>query len=372
MSSAITPIKPRRAPAPARGLKVWLCKNLFSTASNTLISLICFIVLGLLTSFVIRWGVLNAVTAPDPNACQAARGAGACWGVISEKARIILLGRYPRMEHWRAELTSFLLVGFVVASCSRWFWKPWAALLWPVVLAVCFFLMRGGVFGLTAVSTDQWGGLPLTVILTVTSMIAAFPLAILLALGRRSSATAIHIACATYIELIRAVPLVALLFMASFMFPLLMPEGRSPDVLLRVIAGITLFAAAYLAEIIRGGLQAVPEGQREASASLGLGYWKTQIAVVLPQALSIGLPGIMNSIISLFKNTSLVAIVSLYDLTGAFSLAMNSEPSWRPFKLEAYLFIAGIYFCFCFSMSRYSLNVERRLASSKTRHNPNE
>lgn len=205
--------------------------------------------------------------------------------------------------------------------------------------------------------------------LTVISLVLAFPLAVLLALGRRSSAPAIHIACATYIELIRGVPLVSLLFMASFMFPLLVPEGRSPDVLLRVIVGITLFAAAYLAEIIRGGLQAVPEGQREAAASLGLGYWKTQFAIVLPQALSIGLPGIMNSIISLFKNTSLVAIVSLYDLTGAFSLAMNSEPSWRPFKLEAYLFIAGIYFWFCFSMSRYSLSVERRLASSRAPQN---
>jgi general L-amino acid transport system permease protein len=157
--------------------------------------------------------------------------------------------------------------------------------------------------------------------------------------------------------------------MASFMLPLLVPEGRSPDVLLRVIVGITLFAAAYLAEIMRGGLQAVPEGQREAAASLGLGYWKTQVTIVLPQALSIGLPSIMNSIISLFKNTSLVAIVSLYDLTGAFSLAMNSQPSWRPFKLEAYLFIAGIYFMFCFSMSRYSLGIEKRLASSKTPQN---
>lgn len=365
MSSSNTPIKPRPPPTPTRGLKAWLCKNLFSSVGHTLVSFICFVALCFLTSFVIRWGFLNAVTAPDPGACQAARGVGACWGVINEKARIILLGRYPRMEHWRAELASVLLVGLVVASCGRWFWKPWAALLWPMVLGVCFVLLHGGMLGLTTVSTDRWGGLPLTVILTVISMVSAFPLAILLALGRRSSAPAIHIACATYIELIRGIPLVALLFMASFMFPLLTPVGSSPDVLLRVIVGIALFAAAYLAEIIRGGLQAVPEGQREAAASLGLGYWKTQIAIVLPQALSIGLPGLMNSIISLFKNTSLVAIVSLYDLTGAFSLAMNSEPSWRPFKLEAYLFIAGIYFCFCFSMSRYSLGVERRLATTK-------
>jgi len=173
--------------------------------------------------------------------------------------------------------------------------------------------------------------------------------------------------CVVYIELIRGVPLISVLFMASFLFPLLLPVGATPDVLVRVLAGITLFSAAYLAEIVRGGLQALPRGQLEAAASLGLGYWRTQGLVVLPQALATVVPGIMGSFISLFKDTSLVTIVSLYELTGALGLALNGDADWRPFKIEAYLFIAAIYFCFCFSMSRYSLWVERQLAQSKAR-----
>jgi general L-amino acid transport system permease protein len=168
-----------------------------------------------------------------------------------------------------------------------------------------------------------------------------------------------------YVELIRGLPLISVLFMASFMFPLLLPESTPPDVLLRVIIGITLFAAAYLAEVVRGGLQAISHGQTEAAISLNLGYWHTQIAAILRQALAISVPSIMNSVISLFKNTSLMASVSLYDLTGVPSLAMNAQPVWRPFKLEAYLFIAFIYFVCCFAMSRYSLCIERRSTLSK-------
>jgi len=314
-----------------------------------------------------QWGILHAVTAADPDACQAARGAGACWGVIREKGRIILLGRYPLAEHWRAELATVLLLGLVVASCVRWFWKPWLVLLWAAVLAAFFTLMSGGVFGLTKVTTDQWGGLPLTVMLTVISMTIAFPIAVMVALGRRANMPAIRTLCVIYVELIRGVPLISVLFMASFMFPLFMPIGKSPDVLVRVIVGITLFAAAYMAEIVRGGLQSLSKGQTEAAASLGLGYWQTQIKIVLPQALGTVVPSIMNNFISLFKDTSLVTIVSLYELTGALSLAVGSDPNWRPFKIEAYIFIAAIYFTCCFAMSRYSLWIERRLAVGKAR-----
>jgi general L-amino acid transport system permease protein len=226
----------------------------------------------------------------------------------------------------------------VVASCVRWFWKPWLVLLWAAVLAAFFTLMSGGVFGLTKVTTDQWGGLPLTVMLTVISMTIAFPIAVMVALGRRANMPAIRTLCVIYVELIRGVPLISVLFMASFMFPLFMPIGKSPDVLVRVIVGITLFAAAYMAEIVRGGLQS--------------------LSVV---------PSIMNNFISLFKDTSLVTIVSLYELTGALSLAVGSDPNWRPFKIEAYIFIAAIYFTCCFAMSRYSLWIERRLAVGKAR-----
>jgi general L-amino acid transport system permease protein len=240
-------------------------------------------------------------------------------------------------------------------------------LLWSVVLAAFFTLMSGGILGLAKVPTDQWGGLPLTVMLTVISMTCAFPIAVFVALGRKSNMPAIKTLCVIYVELIRGVPLISVLFMASFMFPLFMPIGKSPDVLLRVIVGITLFAAAYMAEIIRGGLQALPKGQTEAAASLGLGYWQTQVKIVLPQALGTVVPSIMNNFISLFKDTSLVTIVSLYELTGALSLAVGSDPNWRPFKIEAYLFIAIIYFTCCFAMSRYSLWIEKRLAVGKAR-----
>lgn len=367
MNQTFVPVAPRPAPIKMEGLGPWLRNNLFSSIGNTLVSVGVIALLLWAASSALRWAVFNAVTAADADACQAARGVGACWGVINEKARIILLGRYPLAEHWRPELATFLLLGLVVASCSRWFWKPWLGLIWLVVLTAFFTLMGGGVLGLSKVSTDQWGGLPLTVMLTVISMTIAFPIAVAVALGRRSNMPAIKTLCVIYVELIRGVPLISVLFMASFMFPLFMPIGKSPDVLLRVIVGITLFAAAYMAEIVRGGLQSLSKGQTEAAASLGLGYWQTQIKIVLPQALGTVVPSIMNNFISLFKDTSLVTIVSLYELTGALSLAVGSDPNWRPFKIEAYLFIAAIYFTCCFAMSRYSLWIERRLAVGKAR-----
>jgi general L-amino acid transport system permease protein len=360
--------KPAR-PAPVRteGLLPWLKANLFASVPNAVMSVLIIGVLAWAVVNVLRWGVVNAVTAADPDLCQAARGVGACWGVVNEKARLMVMGRYPQAEHWRAELAMVLLLGLVVASCSRYFWKVWLPLLWVVVLTAFFTLMSGGVLGLSKVSTDQWGGLPLTIMLTVISMTMAFPIAVAVALGRRSNMPAIKSVCVVYVELVRGVPLISVLFMASFMFPLFMPVGKSPDVLVRVIVGITLFAAAYMAEIIRGGLQSLSKGQTEAAASLGLGYWQTQIKIVLPQALGTVVPSIMNNFISLFKDTSLVTIVSLYELTGALSLAVGSDPNWRPFKIEAYLFIAAIYFVCCFSMSRYSLWIEKRLAVGKGR-----
>jgi general L-amino acid transport system permease protein len=192
-------------------------------------------------------------------------------------------------------------------------------------------------------------------------------LAVLVALGRRSKMPAIKTLCTIYVELIRGVPLISVLFMASFMFPLFMPPGTSIDVLLRVLVGITLFSAAYLAEIVRGGLQAIPKGQQEAADTLGLSYWQAQRKIILPQALAIVVPGVMNSFIAIFKDTSLVTIVSLYELTGAMGLALDSDSDWRPFKIEAYIFITAIYFVFCFSMSRYSLWIEKQLSTSKNR-----
>jgi general L-amino acid transport system permease protein len=255
----------------------------------------------------------------------------------------------------------------LIASCMRAFWRSWLVVLWAIVLAVFFALMYGNTMGLSKVETDRWGGLPLTILLASLSMAMAFPIALVVALGRRSKLPAIRTFCTIYVELIRGVPLISVLFMASFMFPLFMPQGFSIDVLVRVLVGITLFAAAYMAEVIRGGLQALPKGQIEAAATLGLSYWQTQRKIVLPQALAMVVPSIMNNFISTFKDTSLVTIVSLYELTGALSLALNSDSDWRPFKIEGYLFIALIYFVFCFSMSRYSQWVEKQVNKSKFR-----
>ncbi|NBT65676.1 MAG: amino acid ABC transporter permease [Betaproteobacteria bacterium] len=294
-------------------------------------------------------------------------GEGACWGVITEKYRVIIFGYYPHAEHWRPLLATSLLLALLVASCTRALWSRWLLLLWLVVVAAVFVILHGGYWGLSVVETDRWGGLPLTVLLASLSIVAAFPLSVLMALGRRSAMPAVSALCTVYIELIRGVPLISVLFMASFMFPLLMPTGTKIDVLLRVFIGITLFAAAYMAEVIRGGLQAIPKGQIEAAQSLGMTYWQTQRKIVLPQALAMVVPGVMNNFIGIFKDTSLVTIVSLYELTGALGLALNSDADWRPFKLEAYLFITLIYFAGCYAMSRYSLWIEAQLSRSRAR-----
>jgi general L-amino acid transport system permease protein len=366
VSIVFNPIEPRPAPIAMEGFVPWIRQNLFADWKSTAATGIIAVLAILYLPEILNWALLKAVFRPSLDECQAARGTGACWGAVTEKHRLIILGRYPYAEQWRPIVATLLLLGLLVASCIRHFWKPWLIGLWVLVIPIFFWVMGGG-FGLSRVPTDQWGGLPLTIMLATFGIVLAFPLAVLVALGRRSHLTAIRSVCVIYVELIRGVPLISVLFMASFMFPLFMPPGTTPDVLLRVLVGITLFAAAYLAETVRGGLQALPKGQVEAAQSLGMTYWQTQRKIVLPQALAIVLPGIMNNFIAIFKDTSLVTIVSLYELTGSLGLALNSDADWRPYKIEGYLFIALIYFAFCFSMSRYSLWVEKRLNRSRLR-----
>ncbi len=363
--STFAPIEARPAPNTSSGFVAWCRANLFHDWKTSLGTVaIGLVLLGVLPRL-LQWALFDAVWSGGYETCHAA--SGACWAVVQEKFRFILFGRYPHEEHWRALVCTVMLLGLILASCTRAFWKPWLALLWMVVLAAYFALMRGGFAGLRQVETDLWSGLPLTILLASLSMVMAFPIAVFIALGRRSGMPAIRSLCTVYVELIRGVPLISVLFMASFMFPLLMPQGFNIDVLVRVLAGITLFAAAYMAEVIRGGLQAIPKGQVEAAATLGLSYWQMQRIVVLPQALAMVVPGLMNNFISTFKDTSLVAIVSLYELTGAMGMAMNSDANWRPFRIEGYLFIAVIYFVFCFSMSRYSQWIEAQVNKSKQR-----
>ena len=367
MATTFVAIEPRPAPVKTEGLVPWMRRNLFGNLPSTLATLVMLGLAAWLIPQLLNWALFKAVAVANAEQCQAARGVGACWGVVTEKYRLIIFGRYPFEQQWRPEVATIALVALLVASCVRTFWKPWLLLLWVAVLALFFALMKGGVMGLVPVETDRWGGLPLTIMLATLSIVFAFPLSVAVALGRRSKMPAIKTICVIYVELIRGVPLISVLFMASFMFPLFMPPGTSVDVLLRVLVGITLFAAAYMAEIVRGGLQAIPKGQQEAADTLGLSYWQAQRKIILPQALALVVPGVMNNFISIFKDTSLVTIVSLYELTGAMGLALNSDADWRPFKIEAYLFIAAIYFAFCFSMSRYSLWIEKRLSLSKNR-----
>jgi general L-amino acid transport system permease protein len=367
MTAAFTPIAPRPAPVATEGLVPWIRRNLFGNLPSAVVTVLMLALAAWLLPKLIGWAIVNAVAVANADQCQAARGIGACWGVITEKHRLIIFGRYPFDQQWRPEIATIALVALLVVSCVRTFWKPWLVGLWLAVLALFFVLMKGGVMGLAPVDTDRWGGLPLTIMLATLSIVFAFPLSVAVALGRRSKMPAIRTICVIYVELIRGVPLISVLFKASFMFPLFMPPGTSIDVLLRVLVGITLFAAAYMAEIVRGGLQAIPKGQQEAADTLGLSYWQAQRKIILPQALALVVPGIMNNFISIFKDTSLVTIVSLYELTGAMGLALNSDSDWRPFKIEAYQFIAAIYFVFCFSMSRYSLWIEKRLSLSKNR-----
>ncbi len=332
--------------------------RLFGSPGNSLLTIGALAVFLYFGPSLVRWAFLDATwLAATPEACRAA--GGACWAFVHEKYRLVLFGRYPYEQQWRPLAALALILVLVLASCSlRFSWRSVVAG-WVTGLTLTLFLMRGGAFGLVHVPTDLWGGLPLTVFLALGGMIGAFPLAVLLALGRRSRLPVIKALCVAFIELIRGVPLVSLLFMASFMIPLFMPGKVQVDALFRALAAITLFSAAYLAEAIRGGLQAVPAGQAQAASALGLTYWQTSLLIVLPQALRHAIPAIANLCIGLFKDTSLVGIVGLTDLLLATKQALG-DPQWRSFSLEGYIFVALIYVIFCFFISRYSRWLEIR------------
>jgi len=359
-ADGFVPIAPRPPPNRQAGVPAWLRRHLFDGWWSTLLTLAIVALAMVALPPLLDWAVFQSVTRADNVACRAAHGTGACWGVVAEKGRLILFGRYPYEQQWRPLVASALLVVLLAGSCLRVFWRPALALAWVAVFALFFALMKGGVLGLSAVETARWGGLSLTLLLSAVSLVVAFPIAVLVALGRQSQLPAIHTLCVLYVELIRGVPLISVLFMASFILPLFMPQGSTIDVLARVLIGMTLFTAAYLAEVVRGGLQALPKGQIEAAQSIGLTYWQTQRKVVLPQALRMVVPAMVNTFIGAFKDTSLVTIVSLYDLTGAVQLALG-DADWRKFFLEGQLFVAAIYFIACFAMSRYSRWLEGHL-----------
>lgn len=337
----------------------WIRANLFSSPANSALTMLALALLWQVMPPLVDWAVLRAHWgAGVPESCRLA--GGACWTLLTEKHRLMLFGVYPYEQHWRPLAGMALFVGLLAISASRRFWTPWLGAAWLLAIIAIAILMWGGVLGLVPVETAQWGGLPLTLIIAVLAIAMAFPFSILLALGRRSDLPAIKALSVGYIELIRGLPLVSLLFMASVMFPLFLPEGVTIDKALRALVGMTLFTAAYLAEAVRGGLQAIPKGQFEAADALGLSYWQAMRLIILPQALRLVIPPIVNQFITCFKDTSLVTIVGLYDLLAATKAALN-DPGWRPFFVEGYLAAALVYFCFCFFMSRYSQWLEREL-----------
>src|SRR4029077_20342122 len=317
------------------GPLAWLRANLFNSIPNTILTFAALYLLAVTIPPVIRWAFVDAIWNADNG--RACRGAGACWAFIGDKIRFILFGRFPYEEDWRPLTVVLIFIGLILASCDRRLWGRRLAGLWLAGLVAVGVLMWGGILGMSYVEPELWNGLPLTLILSVVGMIFAFPLAIVLALGRRSELPAVRAICVGYIELIRGVPAITLLFIASVMLPLFLPTGVTIDKLLRAQVAIILFAAAYLAEIIRGGLQAIPRGQYEAADSLGLGYWRRTCLIVLPQALAMVIPPLVNNFIGGFKNTSLVIIIGLFDLLGAANAALT-DANWQGFYLEAYVF----------------------------------
>jgi general L-amino acid transport system permease protein len=338
----------------------WLRANLFPSITSSIMTLLLLALLVKMIMSFLQWGVLDAVwTVPgnDTSACRAAHGIGACWAVIPEKFRFILFGTYPYDQQWRPALATLLFIALFYVSCLRSFWRRELVLMWAVMLSLIGLLMWGGVPGLPFVSQERWGGLPVTLILATFGLAFGFPLGILVALGRRSKLPAIRSLCVLYVELIRGVPLISLLFMASVMFPLFMPDGVNIDKLLRAQIAVVLYAGAYLAEVVRGGLQAVPRGQHEASEALGLSYWQRHRLVILPQAIRHVIPPLVNTFIAFFKDTSLVLIIGIFDLLTTAKTAII-DPAWQAFSVEVYIFVALIYFAFCFAMSRYSRHLE--------------
>jgi general L-amino acid transport system permease protein len=349
-----------KPPATSVGVVGWMRTNLFNGVFNSILTLLTLLILWQTVPPLVRWALVDAHWLSG----EACRGEeGACWSVVSNNLRFIVFGFYPHPEQWRPLMAMLLLVGLLFYSQNRAHWNKPLAWAWLIGLVTMGVLLKGGVLGLSPVESTQWGGLPLTLLLSVFGLTAAYPLGVILALGRQSRMQVVKTLCVIYIELIRGVPLISLLFMSSVVFPLFLPEGVTLNKILRAQVAIILFTAAYIAEVVRGGLQAIPRGQYEAAESMGLNYWQTMRLVILPQALKIVIPPSVSILISAFKDTSLVVIIALFDLLKT-TKSVLSDPQWMGSSAEAYIFVALIYFVCCFFMSNYSRRLEKELDTS--------
>jgi general L-amino acid transport system permease protein len=310
----------------------------------------------------LRWGLIHAVWTGTPEDCRAP-GAGACWTFVGHKLRLIIFGLYPPPEQWRALATTGVFVALIIATARPELWRRWLLGAWAVGIALGLWLLHGGL-GLAPVPTRLWGGLPITLLLTAGGLAGGFPLGILLALARRSRLPVLRPAAAIFVEVVRGVPLIAVLYVAALVVPLTLPAGLEIDKLALALGAVIVFAAAYLAEAVRAGLQIIPRGQAEAAAALGLHWWQITRLVVLPQALKVAIPAFISIAVGFFQDTSLVVTIGLFDLLNTVRSAAE-DPLWLGFHTEAYLFAGLLYAAGSAATSRYGLWLERRLATAR-------
>lgn len=352
-------------PSNVVGPVAWLRHNLFASPLHVVLTLLSLYLLWLILPPLLNWAVIHATWSGTTRTdCT---GEGACWVFIQQRFGQFMYGFYPSELRWRVDVTVWVaIIGAAPLFLKKMPHKALYGIGFLVVYPLlAFWLLHGGL-GLQEVSTSRWGGLMLTLVIGYVGIAGALPLGILLALGRRSKLPAIKVICVTFIEFWRGVPLITVLFMSSVMLPLFLPEGMNLDKLLRALVMVIFFEAAYVAEVVRGGLQAIPKGQYEAAAALGLGYWRSTALVILPQALKLVIPGIVNTFIALFKDTSLVIIIGLFDLLNSIKQA-TTDPKWLGMSTEGYVFAALAHRIFCFSMSRYSMRLERKLHTGHKR-----
>ncbi len=343
-------------------------KNINTSNFNAALTLLIIFIIIKAIRPSLSWMILDANISGDTK--DACTGSGACWTYIKVWFRRFMYGMYPNEQHWRIN-TAFLLViglgtfGLFATEKMKKFLALYYVLIYPILaFLIIYYLISGGYFGLEWIETGAWGGLSLTFIVSFFCLIFCFPLGMILALGRRSSLPAVRYVSIGYIEFWRGVPLITVLFMSSVMFPMFLPEDFFMDKLVRVIIAITLFEGAYCAEVIRGGLQSLPRGQYDAAKSLGMGYWKMHIFVILPQALKLVIPGICNTFLALVKDTPLIFVVGLAEIAGMLALA-KTNPEWLGFAMEGYIFAAIIFWIICYAMSKYSYNLEEKYKTER-------
>ena len=347
-------LEAKPAPSNIKGPIAWIKENLFPSVTSSILTILSLYFLYLILPPLLNWMIFDATWSGTK---EQITNDGARWIFIYEKFNQFVYGFYPEELYWRPNLILVYFIASIVAFKMIVNIKVRAVIIlaFPII---SFILLYGG-FGLEVVPTTKWGGLLLTVLVASVGIVVSFPIGIIFALGRQSNMPIIKTFSVLYIEFIRGVPLITLLFMASVILPLFFPEGMDFDKLLRALIGVTLFQAAYIAEVVRGGLQAIPKSQYEAADSIGLTYWQSMGLVILPQALKISIPNIVGSFVALFKDTTLILIIGLFDVLAMVTLT-TSDPEWLGFETEGYVFVTIIYWIICFSMSKYAQSVENR------------